>query len=311
MIIYANFMKSTTQLLVLVFSLFALQSCHKKKHHPSQANYPKEPGYVSFNLAESTLKNKNEHSITLFGCNIALTKDSADWHGQQTFQWNTSNQVLSKVPFGKRRDTANNKEYFISKYYIASPPVFGEKDGKTLYDIGLVIPDQFTFDGIKPVQKIYLDYSVLKPSFIKYIPIKFDASIGTSQIEYIPFKVECNDFPWYDTDRIKNGMGASGIGSLTQEGHSNRLFLPYYDEGKNEEVLNCEVTILNDILLYYEIKFVLKNGAKDSLVDQINLKTYYENHGLDSLQLKAIRRPKDSIPCGCQKPKASAGPYGE
>ena len=313
-------MKSTNQLLVLILSMCMLHACHKKKEHPIKHDYPKKPGYVSFDLLESTLKNKNQHQISMFGCNIALTKHSPEWHGDTLFRWSTKNQVLSKVPFGKKYDKKAKKHYYINKYYIASPPVFGKKkvDGKeqTLYDIGLVVPDQFIFDGVSPVQKIFLDYSILKPSFIKYIPIKFDASIDTSKIVHIPFKVECEDFPWLETDRIKNGQGASGIGSWTQEAPANQIFLPYYGENENEEILDCEVSILNDILLHYEIKFVLKtkdeyNNIKESLVDKINIKEYYSKFGLDSIEMRAIKRPDGVIPAGCQKPIASDGPYGE
>jgi hypothetical protein len=303
-------MKSTNQLLVLIFSLCVLQACNQKKEE-LQPDYPKKPGYVSFTLGGTTLPNNDAHTITLFGCNTALIKDSANWHGPKTFQWRKSNQVLSGVPFGVQTDTANNQDFYINKYYVASPPVFGKikEDGKdsTLYDIGLVVPDQFIFDGESPVQNIFLDYNILEPSFIHYIPIDFDASIDSLGVGYIPFKVECSNYPWIDTDRIKDGKGASGIGSLKQHTHSTQLFLPYLEEDGVETILNCDVTLLNDIMLYHEIKFII-DGTPQS---QVDLKNYHKKYGKKPILIKAFRRPKDSIPSGCVKPIAIDGPYGK
>ena len=88
------------------------------------------------------------------------------------------------------------------------------------------------------------------------------------------------------------------------------MFLPYYFEDKSEndrKYLDTEVTLLNDILLNYKIKFVV---GKDSS-ETINLKNFYFNPKKpDSLRIIAIARHKDSIPSGCIKPKSGGGPFG-
>lgn len=328
-------MKSTHQLIVLILSLCLLSSCHKKKTQPLEHDYPKEPGYVTFNVGDNTFGNYKTQKILLFGCNTALTKTSPDWFGPKEFKWNTPDQVLSKVPHGHKqvihkKDTIN---YHINKYYVASPPVFALPDskwGKKL-DIGLVIPDQFTFDGENPVQEIYLDYTPLVPQFVYLIPLSLDTSIAKRGVTHVPFKVECSSLPWNPTNRIKHGEGASGIGAYIPGGtsfNSPNFFLPYTKEGESESFLNTEVTLLNDIMLHYEYKFRVPQISKDSITYKematINVKDYfksieqYYDKKKDSITddrmkvtIVATERAKGDIPCGCQKPKSSEGPYGE
>ncbi len=308
-------MQSPTKLIVLVLFLFLFYSCH---HKTTKENYPKKPAYVNFTLGESTLPNKDAHTITLFGCNTSVTANSNYWNGPKTFQWKKSNQILSGVPFGHQKDSSTGKPYYVSKYYIASPPVFKFKDKAiSLYDIGLVTPDEFSFDGKSPTQMVYLDYNILKPMHVDYIDIKFDKSFDSLQVGYVPFRVECNDLPWIDTERIKGAKGASGIGSLEKGNpHAEQLFLPYYFEEEStsyespetkRKYLDTKVTILNDVLLNYKIKFIL---GKDSLVGSINLKDFYDpKKKVNSLRAVAIARHPDSIPSGCVKPIAGGGEY--
>ncbi len=287
---------------MLLAAMF-MTSCEKKEK--PQINYYGKPAYVNFSLGESSFKNKNEHQITLFGCNTVLDTMNTDWHGQKTFQWKKSNQVLSGVPHGYRRE--GDKEYYISKYYIASPPVLkfdstGKMNANTKYDIGLVTPDQFTFDGNSPVQMVYLDYNILKPSHITY----FDIDLGDIDM-FIPFRVECYDYPWLDKNGIVNGQGSSGIGSLKKGTHAVKLFLPYYitDEGENK-YLDTRVSLLNDIILNYKFKFVIG----DELLDSINLKELKELGWTGPIKIIALERDEFDIPEGCRKPESGKGPFG-
>lgn len=307
-------MKTPTKLIAFSLSLLFLYSCHKKHDKSDKKDYPKIPAYVSFNLGKNTLNNTKPTTITLFGCNTNVVAPSENWNGPTTFLWETPDQVLSGIPYGDQVDSKTKKPYYVSKYYIASPPILkfdktGQMNSNTLYDIGIVTPEEFSFDGKNPVQKAYLDYSILKPMHIDYINIKFDKSFDSLHVGYVPFRVECNDLPWIETDRVKGGSGASGIGSLKKDTpHANQLFLPYYFEDKAEDdrkYLDTKVTLLNDILLNYKIKFVV---GKDSL-EIINLKDFYfKPNRPDSLKIVAIKR--NDVPNGCIKPKAGGGPYG-
>ncbi|MDG1805042.1 hypothetical protein [Flavicella sp.] len=328
-------MRSITKLLLLNLAFLILHSC-KEKAVRFEHDFPKQPGYVVFNLGDNTFKNYTNQTVMLFGCNTALTNTSPDWHAPPDFQWNTSDQVLSGISFGPKtsivsKDTVN---YHVSKYYIASPPVRPKKNSKwgNKFDIGLVIPDQFTFNGEAPVQEVYLDYTPLKPQLTYEIPFKLDSSVVNSLITHIPFKVESTNFPWNDTPRIKNGKGASGIGFF-QPGkgkdvfNSNRFFLPYTKNNHKDNILNTEVTLLNDIMLLYEFKFLVpdpKNNMNLHEVSTINLKKYFESieqyfdkkkdsitNKKSMVKLIAKRRTPGDIPCGCQSPVAKDGPYGK
>lgn len=310
-------MKLPTKLFALSIALLFLYSCHDKTHHEKE-DHPKKPGYVSFTLAGTTLKNSGETTVTLFGCNTKLINSKSNWHGPKKLKWNRSNQVLSGVPFGAKHDSATNKPYYISKYYVASPPILElDKTGKinenTMYDIGVVVPDEFRFDGKGPAQNIFFDYTILKPMHVTY----FDIDFGGYD-DYIPFRVESNDLPWIDTDKIQNATGASGIGSLKAGTHADQLFLPYYYEEestsyentqKKKIILNTTVTILNDVLLHHKILFKKKN---DSLVETINLTELYDPNKKKNETIQFVVQKRDSldIPAGCRKPVAAAGPYG-
>ena len=298
-------MRSSTKFITLSLSIFLFYSCH---HKAQKVNFPKIPAYVNFSLGKNTLASKKPHTITLFGCNTNIIVNSENWNGPNTFQWETPNQVLSGIPYGDQVDSKNGKPYYVSKYYIASPPVIkfdktGKINSNTLYDIGLVTPDEFSYNGKAPVQMVYLDYNILKPMHVDYVDIKFDTSFDRLNVDYVPFRVECNDLPWINTKRIKNAKGGSGIGSLKKGNpHAEQLFLPYYflDKSNMErKYLNTKVTLLNDVLLNYKIKFII---GKDSL-ESINLKDFYFNpNKTDSLRVIAIKRT--DIPSGCIRPKS-------
>lgn len=286
---------------------FYLGSCSAAT---AQNSYqPDSTGYVNFSLEKSTLKHSTYHQISLFGCNTSLTATSKFWSGpKKGFKWNEKNQVLPNVPFGRQVDSITGDTFHISKYYIASPPVFkknavGVTDTNVLYDIGLVIPDQFVFDGEKPVQLVYLDYSVLKPMYIKYLDVTFDKSFKKLDVDLVPFKVECKNFPWITSNKTPDATGATGIGSLKRDTTNiGKLFLPYYythnskskkGTDSTRSYLDCQVTILNDILFHYEVFFVI-DGER------------YKTINLKDVQNKKIHFHcvyREELPCGCKEPE--------
>tara|TARA_R110001592_G_scaffold146692_5_gene370889 strand:+ start:4914 stop:5804 length:891 start_codon:yes stop_codon:yes gene_type:complete len=291
-------MRSPARLLALSISLFLIYSVAT-----AQTIDPvNTTGFVNFSLGETTLPHAKTQDLALFGCNTNITMDSKYWNGPDGFQWGKANQVLSGIPFGYKKDTVTGGSYYVSKYYIASPPVFkagGQNDPTTLYDIGIVTPDQFVFNGEKPVQMVYMDYNVLEPMYIKYIDVEFDSSFKDLGVDFVPFQVECNDFPWRDVNGIDGAQGASGIGSLTKDATNiSKLFLPYYyvsdSEGEEPSVivpkyLDCEVTLLNDILFHYDVFFVV-NGEKHTT---LNLKDFQN----EKISFHAEYR--EELPAGC------------
>jgi len=299
-------MQSPTKLVVFSLSLFFFSSTVIAQQ---------KTGYVNFNLGETTLKTKKNHPITLYGCNTSITTNSKYWKGPKSFKWNKANQIISGIPFGYQKDSKNGEPYHISKYYIASPPLIklanandSINNPNTLYDIGIITPDEFVFNGEKPVQMVYLDYNILKTMHIKYLKVEMGHSFERLDIDLIPFKVECNNFPWIDKKGIDitDAKGASGIGEIKRDSTNiSRLFLPYYYENdtnssqkpeNSKKYVNCKVTILNDILFHHEIFFMVDGKKRKS----INLKDYYYNHGDRTITLHAEYRKE--LPSGCRKP---------
>ncbi|WP_157811756.1 hypothetical protein [Tenacibaculum sp. SZ-18] len=284
----------------------------------SQNNYDvNKTGYISLSIANSTLPHKSKQQISLYGCNTSIIIDSGkivsprykdgiiSVKKQNGFSWNTKNQEVSGIPFGHQKNKSKKKkfkDFYVSKYYISSPPVVkksktGNKDND-IYDIGLITPDNFTFDGLNPNQLVYLDYSILKETHIDYIPVHYDDSFDKLNVYLIPFKVESPDFPWRNTRIIKNAKGASGVGALNKKDNINKLFLPYNYINKEKKHLQFNVTILNDILLDHKIFFMVDGKKRETL----NLNEYYKKYGKKKIVLKVVRRKKP--PCGCLPPKA-------
>lgn len=299
---------------LIIFLFYACQP----KTTPTENDAPKKPAYVNFSLGTSTLQTTQGHTIALYGCNTSVAANTKHWKGPESFTWNTPNQVVSDIPFGHQVDQKRKESYHISKYYIASPPIIqlanpNDKidNPNTLYDIGLVTPDEFSYDGRKPVQMVYLDYSILQPMHIEYIPVEFDASFDDIKKQHnintdlIPFRVECYNFPWIDTPKIKDAEGASGIGAIKKGSKENRFFLPYYypensagtiASKKEKKYIDAQVTILNDILFHYEVFFDV-DGYKTK---SINMKEFRKKHAGSNIKLHAEYR--EDLPCGCKTP---------
>lgn len=267
-------------------------------------------GSINFNLKKSTLKPQDRYkhqAVSLFGCNTLITnQNSENWEkAPNGLEWNTSNQIFTNIPYGHQTDKNTQKTYFVSKYYIASPPVFlrdanGKPSDTTHYDIGIVTPHEFTFKGNTPTQKVSMDYDILKLMQIKYIPVVFDASFTSLGIDIVPFKAHAKDFPWFN-----NTEGASGIGSLNRQiPHLQKLFLPYYLDNvttnQSKHFLDFEITILNDILLHHEIYFKVNDQETHSL----NLKDFYvKNKSNKKMEITLYSKYRKELPCGCKEPE--------
>lgn len=273
----------------------------------AQDTIPNNPGaYIKFNVGNSTLKHNKYQKVTMFGCNTVVVVDSGSPKNFGGLSWNKANQVVSGIPYGRHYDKRTKKEYYVSQYYVASPPVFemgpdNKPEKNTIYDIGIVTPDQFSLIGDKPVQQIFMDYDILKLMYIEYFPIEFDSTFNHTIDSLVPFTVECGDFPWLDSTKLNGAKGASGIGYLSNDtSHKGKLFLPYYYGNKTATdsvklYLDCEVTILNDILLNHEVFFKIDT----TICTSINLKDYSDG----KKKLAFTRRYRKGIPCGCKKPE--------
>ncbi len=263
-------------------------------------------GYVNFNLDESPVSNPKRQEVSLYGCDTIVTTRYTRWNGEENLEWNVKNQVLTGIPYGEQEK--DGRSYYISKYYMASPPVMeplegsGNSEQKAI--IGLVIPDQFTFFGEKPVQIVNLNYNILEPVYLNYVDVDYEyvdraknPTCGDLGVDLIPLNIQCKDFRWLNqvsTNSIQDAQGASGIARLYNKKGQRQVFLPSYEPG--EECLDCEITILDDILIDHEVFFV--DGER--LVKSISLTDFYENYG-NKRSIGLSCRLREELPAGCKK----------
>lgn len=244
-----------------------------------------QSGFVNFNVGRSPADNELLQPVTLFGCNDTIFETKVKWGN-----WN---QVVGDIPYGPGV-SKSGKEYFVSKYYVASPPAYRSKKDKQDPYIGLVIPDRFAFRGERPAQIVNLDYKILKPTFLKDIPVDFNyskddiPSCKSQKVTSIPINTVCRDFPWNI-----GAEGASGIGQLTSDGGT--AFLPLLHE--NKDPLKCDVTLLDDVLLDHEAYFL----SDRKLTKTVNLTELYEKSQM--MKLVCIPRVPEDIPAGCVAPE--------
>lgn len=249
-----------------------------------QAQIP-QSGFLNFNAGSSPVNSKSLQPVTLFGCNNTVFKTKIEWDAR--------NQVIGDVPYGPHV-SKSGKRYFVSKYYVASPPAFRSVTDKEDPYIGLVIPDRFVFRGGRPAQIVNLDYKILKPTFLQDIPVDFNyskddiPSCNSQKVTSIPINTVCKDFPWNI-----GAEGASGIGQLTNDGGT--AFLPFLH--KNKDPLNCDVTLLDDVLLDHEAYFL----SNRKLTKTVSLTALYEKSQM--MKLVCIPRAPDDIPAGCVAPE--------
>ena len=260
-------------------------------------------GYVNFNLGQYPTAGVSplHQTVYLFGCNTKYATTMGRWQGIDSLSWDTNNQVLKDVPYGYRQ--GKNYPYYISKYYMASPPLFHSNNHAkdTTVTIGLVLPDRFTFYGDKPVEIVHLDYSILQPVWLTFITTNYDytddlnpTSCADYGVDLIPLNLECTDFPWATTAEIPDGKGASGIAEIYNKPNLNGIFLA--SNKKGEDFLQCSVSILDDIILDYEVYYSI-DGV---LSKELDLTNFYLNHPSNpSVNLVCI--PRTEPPAGCVK----------
>ncbi len=264
----------------------------------AQNNYvPKVFGTVNFSLGSPTLKPAHKQTVSLYGCNTRITIDGTHWSASDSLEWGMPDQILNSIPFGPNYDTASKKTFYVSKYYIAAPPVIE----KPRFNIGKVIPDRFTMDVENQRQHIYFDYNRLILTQLKFVKVYYDQSFKNTGIKILPINIECDDFPWLDSTAAHH-IGASGIGDLQRDSSANfsGLILPYYynDSTKTDSTfLNCTITILEDIIPYHQVYFEVK-GDSTFTTTKLNL-TEFKDKSISLISTGS----KASLPCGCLKPR--------
>ncbi len=244
-------------------------------------------GIINFNVNDAPIKTEKQQPIQVLGCNT--TKHTK-------IVWGDDNQLMEGLPYGPYKSDTG-KEYFVSKYYLASPPVPVPVPKGTQTNIGLLTPDNFRLDGVRPAKIVNLDYSILKPMYLGKVKANFNfnfkpendsTSCNSLGVKSVPINIHCPDFPW------KNGaLGASGIGLLDNSHDKAEIFVATL-EANGSHPLKCFVTILDNIMLDHEVSFSTPKGVNKT-VDLTKL--YKANKSMD---LVCRVREQYDIPPGCR-----------
>ena len=250
-------------------------------------------GLINFNIGKPPVDNYSPQPVTLFGCNNTIFKSE--------ISWDTPNQVIGNIPYGHRESKLkkSKKPYFISKYYVASPPSYPVGKNKNFGYLGLVTPDHFVFQGDRPAQIVNLDYRILESTYFGNIPVDFNYPKGPTSckgrgVTSIPLNIECKNLPW------KNGAkGGSGIAHLKWDKDGSSTFLPFLDKNKKHP-LQCSATLLDDVMLDHEVYFSFDNIQTKT----VNLANEYKRlHGTkQEIKLICVPRGPLDIPKGCAPP---------
>jgi hypothetical protein len=282
----------TKLLLTLVTSIFYLSTLAQ-----DEKLIENETAVVNFDLRTAPTPNYGRQEISLMGCNTEVTSRDRYFLGDTNLKWGASNQIFKDVPYGWQTD--EGRSYHVSKYYLASPPVMKTPyDGKQV-NIGLVLPDHFSFFGDKPAQLVRLDYSVLEPVYLNFIPVEYETKEDSSclklGVNLIPLVIECQDFNWRSDGPTPAAKGASGIARIKNEDNQRQVFLPSYQY--QDDYLNCNLTILDDIILKHDIWFKTSEGLQKS----INMTQFYSNPVMKNTSILLHCKSRNVNPPGCQE----------
>lgn len=257
-------------------------------------------GWVNFTGMAPQAYEKQQQPLTVFACNnTAVSLD---------MQWGTDN--IREVPFGL--EFAGDQPYFISKYYIASPPLPNQFVSGTPLILGVLSQDHFRLDGGPEMAEVFMDYRLLKPVQLGFLPVSYqssergEASCLDLGINQIPINIRCPEFEYTAYGQKitgqKKGLG-KGIGQLarvkTKTGElkdHGQLFIPL-DVASQKPLKDCTVEIVNDIMFAHQVFF----GKASDHQSIINLTQAYERHqhSGESVGLYCRPRPVDQPAAGC------------
>jgi hypothetical protein len=248
---------------------------------------------ISFNVKEYPSYLPQHGKAPLQGVTILACNTKTDIK----ISWGENNQSYN-LPYGEVASETEG-EYFISKYYLASPPVNNQVENAIL---GQLRPDNFSFNEKGSRQNprdkfskdIEVTYSVLPAVSVGEIKTDFTyidettpESCKQQGVKLVPINIKCDDFP-----RLNGRYGASGVGFLESSSPNDKIFVPKFGDG-SARPLNCSATILDDIVLKHNITF--SNGEKT--VDMARL--YSDKQ---AMQFVCVKREPGDIPKGCRTP---------
>ena len=261
---------------------------------------------VSFTGEAPKIYQDHKQPLTMYACNDTTISHSIEWGKNNP----------KTIPFGPQNK--GDEIFFISKYYIASPPLPNQFVADAPLILGVLSEDHFTLNNANQKVDIFMDYQLLKAIQLGFIPVNYasneammsgEANLSycmKEQINKIPINIRCPEFNYTEygkkTTGKANGLGKgiaqlarvkNKVGGLTTKG---QLFIPL-DVQTKEVLKECTVEILNDIILEHQIYF----GTAEKYHEKIDLTQAYQTYKYsgEPVSLYCKARPNNEPAEGC------------
>lgn len=236
-------------------------------------------------------------SVQLLACNNKQVNTDMAWN----------QETLQSVPYGWQND--GKRAFFISKYYVASPPLPKSFATGVPLTLGVLSQDHFSLQEAGEVVPIFLDYTLLSPIKLAHVKVEYGnrydgvAACSDYGINTIPINIRCPSFKYRGTNELGLGKGIAQLtrelkqGVLTEHGH---LFIPLRiesDPTPDTPLAGCTVEILNDIILEHQVYF----GTAANHISKIDLTSAYRRYITDKtpVTLYCRPRPENQPAAGC------------
>ena len=241
----------------------------------------------------------DKQPVELYACNNTSISYKVDW--------GSDNPI--KIPFGPQ--AKDDREFFISKYYIASPPLPNKFVAKAPLILGVLSEDHFTLKKPNQQVNIFMDYQLLKPIQLAFVPVNYISNKNEipycleQNINKIPINIRCPAFKYttYGKETTGKSIGlGKGIGQLARINKAGQLtaegqlFIPI-DIKTKKALEHCTVEIVNDIILEHQIYF----GTAESHKQKIDLTQAYQAYKKSGkpVTLYCKARPENEPAAGC------------
>lgn len=239
--------------------------------------------------------------VQLLACNNTQIDTEMAW----------TQETLKRVPYGWQDDGEN--QFFISKYYVASPPLPKTFEPGKPITLGVLSQDHFSLTEDGEMVPIFFDYTLLDPIELADIKVdygnRFDgvASCADYGINTIPINIRCPSFKYRGSGHYGLGKGAAQLtreqkhGVLSNYGY---LFTPLRivhqaDMQQNPPLEGCTVEVLNDVILKHQVYF----GTPSDHARKIDLTQAYRNYKAnprEPVSLYCRPRPENQPAAGCE-----------
>ncbi|WP_395375946.1 hypothetical protein [Marinicella sp. W31] len=280
-------MKSLSRIICILAACNILLSCAGKTAR------------VTFTGTAPEKYETNKQPLEMYACNNTSIVHNIAWGEKNP----------KTIPYG--RQVKDGKEYFISKYYIASPPLPNKFVSKEPLILGVLSKDHFTLDRADQNVDIFMDYQLLKPIHLAFLPVVYTRNESEAEycleknIHKIPINIRCPEFNYTQYGKEKTGKSiglGKGIGQLKMKSQAGELvaegdlFIPI-DKDTKKALENCTVEIVNDIILDHQIYF----GSAQNHHQKINLTQAYKAYKLNEehVTLYCKARPENEPASGC------------